>query len=69
MQGKQVPFLAHVSYFLLYKIKLIAIRPSYSVHFKLVHSYFTVKENPEMLSTFRLRKEFKILHMSTRELQ
>jgi len=64
-----VPSLSHVSYFLLYNIKLIAIRLSYSVNFKLVHSHPTVTENPEMLSTFRLRKEFKTLHMSTRKLQ
>jgi hypothetical protein len=69
MQGKRnPPSLAHVSYFHLYKIKLVAIHLSYSVHFKLVHSHPTVKENPEMLPIFRLRKEFKTLPMSTREL-
>ena len=63
---KAVSSFAHVLHFLLCNIKPIAIRHSYSVHFKLVHSHPTVKENPEMLSKFRLRKEFETHRVSTR---
>jgi hypothetical protein len=52
-----VPLLVHVLQFFVYNIKLIAIRHSNSVNLKIVLSLSTVTENPELLSTFRLRKE------------
>jgi len=56
-------------HFLLYNIKLIAIRHSYPVNLKLVHSHPTVTENPEMLSTFRLCKEFESLNTAKNKKQ
>jgi hypothetical protein len=63
---KAVPSFAHILHFLSYNIKLIAIRHSYPFNLKLVLSHPTVTENPEMLSSFRMRKEFETLQVSTR---
>jgi len=64
MHEKVVSSLVHILHFLSYNIKLIAIRHSYPVNLKRVHSHPTVTQNPEMLSTFRLRKEFENLEVS-----
>jgi hypothetical protein len=53
----EVPYLAHVLHFFVRNIKLIAIRHSCPVNLKIVLSHLTVTENPELLSTLRLRKE------------
>jgi len=64
--AKAVSFLARVLHFLLYNIELIAICHAYPVNLKLIQSHPTVTENPEMLLTFGLRKEFKTFQVSTR---
>jgi hypothetical protein len=58
---KAVCHLAQLSLCLLYNIKLMTIRHYFLVNVKLVHSHSTGTENPEMLSKFRLRKEFETL--------